>query len=139
MNPPENKQNAPKVIVFWIIWFAIFNGLFILQFFAAGGIPTGENVGDAPLVFVAVAGALAFVSMLIRFIVIPKLDTTEKLLPAMIIGLAMAEAVGIIGMFVIGKEFPETRMALFVASVSAVAAFAPVYVHALLAKKMRRL
>ena len=138
MNPSVNRQEAPKIIVFWLIWFAIFNGLFILQFFAAGGIPKGENVGDAPMALIAVAGGLAFVAMLIRFFVIPKMDTMEKLLPAMLIGLALAEAVGIIGMFLVGKEFPETRLALFVASVSAVAAFAPIYVQALLNRKKMR-
>jgi hypothetical protein len=49
----------------------------------------------------------------------------------MIVGLALAEAIGIIGMFVVGKEFPETRIALFVTSVSLVTAFAPAYVHSL--------
>ncbi len=131
-------QNQTKPLVFWIIWFAIFNGLFFLQFFAAGGIPKGENEGEAPLAFVAIAGALALASMVIRFLVIPKLDTLEKLLPAMLFGLALAESVGIVGMFLIGKQFPETRLALFVTSVSAAAAFAPIYVHALLARKEMR-
>lgn len=134
----KQSPNPPTTFVFWIIWFAIFNGLFFLQFFAAGGIPKGENEGDAPLAFVAIAGALALTSMVIRFLVIPKLDTVEKLLPAMIVGLVLAESVGIVGMFLIGKEFPETRLALFVTSVSAVAAFAPIYSHSLLARKQMR-
>ncbi len=138
MNPSGNKQEAPKTIVFWVIWFAIFNGLFILQFFAAGGIPKGENEGDPPMAMVAAAGGLAFVAMLIRFFVIPKLDSLEKMLPAMLIGLALAESVGMIGMFVVGKEFPETRLSLFVASVSAVAAFAPIFVQALLNRQKMR-
>ena len=135
MQPSQTKLSAS---VFWIIWFAIFNGLFMLQFFAAGGIPKGENEGDAPATMVVIAGALALVSMIIRFLVIPKLDSLEKLLPTMIVGLALAESVGIIGMFFIGKDFPETRLALFVAAVSAVAAFAPVYVNALLVRKKMR-
>lgn len=127
-----HEQRPPTVIVFWTIWFAIFNGLFILKFFAAGGIPEGKNQGEAPLLLVAVAGGLALASMVIRFLVIPRMDSLVKLMPAMVIGLAFAESVGILGMFAIGKEFPETRLALFVTSVSAVAVFAPFYAQVLL-------
>jgi len=125
-------------MVFWIIWFAIFNGLFILQFFAAGGFPSGSNEGDAPLWSVAAPTGLLVVAMLIRFIVIPKISDITTLLTAMIVGLALSEAVGIIGMFALGREFPQTRMALFVTSVSAVVAFVPVYANALLAKEKMR-
>lgn len=131
----NQSPNPPATFVFWIIWFAVFNGLFMIQFFVGGGIPKGENDGEAPAAMIAVAGALVIVSVVIRFLVIPKLQTVEKLMPAMIIGLALAEAVGFIGIFLIGKEFPETRMALFVTSASAIAAFAPIYVNALLDRK----
>ncbi|MDP4781526.1 MAG: hypothetical protein NWR51_10605 [Akkermansiaceae bacterium] len=135
----ENRNaKPPSAIVFWVIWFAILNGLFIILFFAAGGIPEGKNQGEAPLAFVAVAGLLILIAMSIRFFVIPKLDSYEKLLPAMIVGLALAESVGIIGMFVIGKEFPETQLALFVVSVSAVVTFAPFYVSGLAERKKMR-
>ena len=138
MTGKSHTPPPPKTIVFWIIWFAIFNGLFLLQFFVGGGIPKGENEGDAPMAMIAAAGALALASMAVRFVVIPRLDTVEKLLSAMLVGLALGEAVGFIGMFMIGKEFPETRLALFVVSVSAVVAFAPVYVTALLDREKLR-
>lgn len=132
MIPKNESVSRPPAFVFWIIWFAIFNGLFILQFFAAGGIPSGENQGEAPLVLVAVAGFLALASMAICFLVIPKMDSLTKLMPTMIIGLALGESIGILAMFVIGREFPETRLALFVVSVSTVATFAPFYVSAVI-------
>jgi predicted permease len=100
-------------------------------FFAAGGIPKGSNQGGAPVGIIVAAAVLAVVSVAIRFFLIPKIKDPVKLLPAMIVGLALAEAIGIIGMFVVGKEFPETRIALFVTSVSLVTAFAPAYVHSL--------
>ncbi len=134
-----NRQpQAPSALVFWIIWFAILNGLFMIQLFAAGGIPKGENEGDAPAIFVMLAGALALGAMAIRFLVIPRLGTVEKLMPAMIIGLALADGVGMTGMFLVGREFPETRLALFVVSVSAVVAFAPIYVTALREREKMR-
>ena len=103
----------------------------MMQFLAAGGIPKGSNDGDAPPGIIGIAALLAVVSEAIRFLLIPKIKDPGKLLPVMIIGLAMAEAIGIIGMFVVGREFPETRIALFVTSVSAVTVFAPVYIHSL--------
>lgn len=138
MNNPKNQPQTPVSLVFWMIWFSIFVGLFILQFFVAGGIPKGANVGQAPTLLISIAAVLAVVSMAIRFVVIPKITSIEKLLPAMIVGLALAEGVGFIGMFALGKEFPETRSALFIASVSAVLAFAPIYVNGLQNRRKMR-
>ena len=118
MRSTGSNPNAPKTLVFWIIWFAIFNGLFILLFFAAGGIPKGNNEGEAPLGIICGAAALTVASVAIRFLLIPRIKDPVKLLPAMIVGLALAEGIGIIGMFAVGKELPETRIALFITSVS---------------------
>jgi hypothetical protein len=103
MNTDTGK---PNVTVFWILWFALFNGLLIFMFMLGGGLPEGENL--------------------------------EQLLPLMLVGMAFAEGVGIIGIFVVAKEFPETRLALFVTSVSAMLAYAPFYANAVLDKKRMR-
>lgn len=128
---PMKAQATPAAAIFWIIWFAILNGLFILLFLAAGGIPRGENVGEPPTVLVVAAGVAAAASMGIRFLLLPRITDPAKLLPVMIVGLALAEGVGILGMFAVGRDFPETRIALFLASVSAVVVYAPFYVHRL--------
>ncbi|QTN31583.1 hypothetical protein HZ994_04335 [Akkermansiaceae bacterium] len=128
-------RKPPVPFVFWIIWFAILNGLFIILFFAAGGIPEGTNEGETPMGLVLVAMALAAVSMAIRFLLIPRIKDLAKLLPAMVVGLALAEAIGMIGMFVIPKNLPQTQIALFVTSVSAVLAYAPFYVLSLVERR----
>jgi hypothetical protein len=138
VKPLGSQPNSPKASVFWIIWFAIFNGLFILLFLAAGGIPKGSNEGDVPMGIIGLAALLTVVSVAIRFLLIPKIKDPGKLLPVMILGLALAEAIGIIGMFAVGREFPETRIALFVTSVSVVTVFAPVYVHSLSERQKMR-
>ena len=138
MSSGDEEGRPPAAFVFWVIWFAIFNGLFIIMFFVGGGFPKGQNEGEGPLALVAVAGVLALASMAIRFLVIPRMSTVTKLLQAMLIGLALAEAVGIIGIVLVGEEFPETRLSLFVTAVSAVAVYAPFYVHALLNKSEMR-
>jgi hypothetical protein len=132
------EKPTSAALVFWIIWFAILNGLFILLFLAAGGIPKGVNEGEAPWGVVVVAGMLAAVSMAIRFLHIPRISEPAKLLPAMIVGLAMAEGIGIIGMFLVGKELPQTRLALFFTAVSVVVVYAPFYVHQLAGRRKMR-
>ena len=132
------EQARPAASVFWIIWFAILNGLFILLFLVAGGIPKGTNAGEAPMGLVVVAGVLAALSMGLRFLLIPRISDPAKLLAAMIAGLAFAEGIGFIGMFGVGKDLPETRIALFLASVSAVVVYAPFYVHLLAGRRKMR-
>ncbi len=121
------KTAAPKLAVFWIIWFAIMNGLFVMLFVAGGGIPKGSNVGTPPTWIVGVCAALAVLAIAIRFLVIPRIKQLAQLLPAMVLGLAFAEAVGILAIFLLGKEFPETRMTLFLTSVFTVLIYAPSY------------
>ncbi len=121
------KTSTPNVAIFWAIWFAIMNGLFILLFFAAGGIPKGTNQGTPPTWIVGACAALVVIAIAIRFLVIPRIKQLSQLLPAMIVGLAFAEAVGILAMFVLGKEFPQTRMTLFMTSAFTVLVYAPSY------------
>lgn len=121
------KTSAPKLAIFWIIWFAIMNGLFVMLFLVGGGIPKGSNVGQPPTWIIGACAALAVFAIAIRFLVIPKIKQLSQLLPAMILGLAFAEAVGILAIFILGKEFPETRLNLFLTSVFTVLVYAPSY------------
>lgn len=123
----SEKANTPKLSVFWIIWFAIMNGLFIMLFVAGGGIPKGTNQGTPPTWIIGICATLAVLAIAIRFLVIPKIKKLSQLLTTMVLGLVFAEAVGIIAIFLLGKEFPQTRMTLFMTSVFAVLIYAPSY------------
>lgn len=127
MKPPQDSIKPPTSLVFWIIWFAILQGLVVIQFFVGGGIPKGEDLGDPPILFVTIAGGLALAALAIRFVVIPKIKSVPTMLQAMIIGLALAEAVGLVGMFLIGREFPATRLSLFVLALCCIVSLAPIY------------
>lgn len=113
--------------MFWIIWFAILNGLVMIQFMVGGGIPKGEDHGNPPMMFLAIAGGLAFTALAIRFLVIPKIDAIVRKLPAMIVGLALSEGIGFVGLFGVGKEFPATQQAMFVTAIACILSFAPIY------------
>ena len=136
--PMNADTPKPTAMVFWILWFALLNGIVIITFFIGGGFPEGENQGKPPALIIAMAAALVVISVAIRFLAIPKAKELEKLLPLMLVGMAFAEGIGIIGIIVVPKDFPETRLALFVTSVSAMLAYAPFYVHAVLDRNRMR-
>jgi peptidoglycan/LPS O-acetylase OafA/YrhL len=127
MTSRQDPPAPPTFVVFWIIWFAILQGLVLIQFFVGGGIPKGADQGDPPAVILMIAGGLALAALAVRFTVIPKIKTLSKLLVAMVIGLALSEAVGFVGIFLVGKEFPTTRLSLFVLALCCIVSHAPVY------------
>jgi hypothetical protein len=127
MIPPQDSPKPPTALVFWIIWFAILQGFLIIQFMVGGGIPKGSDQGNPPPLFLLLATGLALAVIVIRFKLIPRIDSVPKKLQAMIVGLALSEAIGMLGMFAVGKEFPATRQALFVTAIACIVSFAPVY------------
>ena len=127
MPPQQDRPRPPQALVFWIIWFAILNGLVMIQLFIGGGIPKGVDRGAPPMPFLAIAVGLAIAALGIRLWVIPQLMEIPKKLTAMMIGLALSEAIGFVGIFAVGKEYPGTQMILLLGAVGCILGFAPVY------------
>jgi hypothetical protein len=125
MNPSQQAPAQP--VVFWIIWFAILSGLMIIQFILGGGIPAVSSQEKEPVIWQVVALGAATVALVIRFIIIPRLEGLEKKLPAMIIGLAVSEGVGIIGIFVVPHEHSSTRLFMLGTAIVCIVLSAPVY------------
>jgi hypothetical protein len=127
MNPPV--QTPPQAMVFWIIWFAIFSGLMILQFILGGGFPAGRSQGDEPVVFLIIALSLATASLGVRFVWIPRTNGLVRKLPLMIVGLALAEAIGILGMLLVPEQHVASRMFMLCTAIVCIVLSAPVYAH----------
>jgi hypothetical protein len=123
----QSSTLAPQAIVFWVIWFAILSGLLMIQFFAGGGMPSGVDKGEGPVLFQGLALGMGMAAMIVRFVVIPRIGTLEKKLPAMIIGLALSEGIGILGAFVVGPDFGSTKLFMLAISVGCIILYAPVY------------
>ena len=96
----ETMRSTDQIIA-WVIWGAILIGLFFLQFFIGGGIPTGDEMENPPTVMSLICIACVAIGTLIRWLVIPKLNDNPKLLRAMIVGLALCEGSGLPQIFLL--------------------------------------
>jgi hypothetical protein len=124
---PQQETPTPPAIIFWILWFAILSGLLVIQFLAGGGIPSGRDQGEAPVLFQAIALGMAMAAMAVRFMVIPRISRVAAKLPAMIVGLALSEGIGIFGMFLVPPQHGTTKLFMLAISIACIVLFAPVY------------
>ena len=122
----ETMRSTDQIIA-WVIWGAILIGLFVLQFFIGGGIPTGDEMENPPTVMSLICIAGVAIGTLIRWLVIPKLNDKPKLLRAMLVGLALSQGSGVLQIFLLGKEYPDSQKLIFVLAVLGVVQFAPTY------------
>jgi hypothetical protein len=129
MTPTNGTPANPKAMIFWILWFAILSGLLMIQLLAKGGVPKLENPENAPILFPALGLGMAMASMAVRFVVIPRLDSLEKKLPLMILGLAMAESIGVLGAFVVPPEEGASRLFMLALALVCIVVSAPVYAN----------
>lgn len=123
-----HSQKPPHhILVPWVIWFAILQGLIILQVFAAGGLPQGPDKGNPPLHILAISFSGFFFSFIVRWAVVPKVKKHETMMTVMILGLALAECTGLLGMFFIDSDFPGAKMVAFFCAIIGIVQFAPTY------------
>ena len=123
----NETMRSPDQLIAWVIWGAILMGLFFLQFFIGGGIPTGDEMENPPTVMSLICIAGVAIGTLIRWLVIPKLNDKPKLLRAMVVGLALSQGSGVLQIFLLGKEYPDSQKLIFVLAVLGVVQFAPTY------------
>jgi hypothetical protein len=117
----DHPQATPRqqLLVFWVLWAAFQVGVCIQYKFLHRPMPA---VADESLKWL-VAAAPLLVSIFIRWNVIPQIRVAGKLLPTMIIGIALAETTAFLGIFL----FPAHQWDLFVGSFLGIAQFAPTY------------
>jgi len=121
----ETKGHA---LVMWIIWFAILQGAFVIQWFLGKGIPEGENAAEpmAGWLWVLCFGPIVLAT-LIRWLLIPKLKAPQPQLVAMIVGLSLAEAPIFFSLFLVGPDYPQNQIAVLMVAVVTIIQFAPSY------------
>ena len=122
LSGPDTQHNRARLRIWWIIWASILLGLVIIYVFLGRGpvkpLPPGGNplaglVGVVPL----------FLSIIIRWLVLPRFSGLMRAFPMFIAGLALAEACGLLGIF-LGGPYRED---LFVLGVLGLAQYVPFF------------
>jgi hypothetical protein len=121
---PDPKLRA-QVLVWWILWAAILSGLVIIYLVMGRG-PLKPAV-TADLIKNLIGIVPLFLSIIIRWLVLPRFDNLVRALPVYIIGLGLAEACGLLGIFLGGPY----RDSLFVLGVLAVTSYVPLFARRL--------
>ena len=102
--PVPPARPAAPLLVWWVLWFALINGLIIQRVFLVPSLKSAPAGSDG-IAYIAL-GPLV-VSALIRFLLLPRLKTKAKAFPFFVAGLAMSEACGILGLF-LGGGYRDT-------------------------------
>ncbi len=121
---PEGK-NRQMLLVWWIAWAAILTGLLVIYFVLGRG-PV-KPVAEKDLLKHLVGLIPLFVSIVIRWLVLPRFDSLQRAFPIYIVGLALAEGCGLLGIF-LGGPFRDD---LFVLGVLGVTQFVPIFARQL--------
>jgi hypothetical protein len=129
MPGPEAERLKKQLVIFWIIWASILAGLIVIYVFLGQG--TVKPAATADLLVNLVGVVPLFMSIVIRWLILPKCNSLMRVFPVYITGLALAEACGLIGIFLGGPY----RESLFVLGVLGVTAYVPLFVKRLLEPK----
>lgn len=130
INGPDAQRIKTQLLIWWIIWAAVLFGLIALYFFlgqvqarplVTGGHPLIGLVGVVPL----------FVSIVIRWLALPRARDLTRALPMFVVGLALAEAGGIMGLF-LGGPFRDD---VFLLGVFGVVQFIPIFARRIAEQK----
>ncbi|HEX8310627.1 MAG TPA: hypothetical protein VF614_04860, partial [Chthoniobacteraceae bacterium] len=107
--------------MFWILWLSFAGGIFVIYHFIA---PKASVILPRPDELPWVLGAVPFLfSAIIRWVLLPRAQDASKALPLFIIGIAMAEATMMLGLFL----FRSHHRDLFILSVFGVLQFIPLF------------
>ena len=126
---PEAQRQKAQLLIWWIVWGGVLAGLVVIYLVIGRGLAKPAEAGD---VLVNLAGVVPlFVSIVIRWLVLPRYDDLQRAFPIYIVGLALAEGCGILGIFLGGPY----RDDLFVLGVLGVAQFVPIFAKRMLEPK----
>ena len=132
MNDDVAKAGSKhQILSMWVIWFAILSALFVMAVAGGqGGSQGGLGIPPKPEswpVLLVIGLVFAGMGIVCRVLVLPRVTGMQAKMSAMLVGLALCEACGIIGIFVIDRQLPAERIALFRTSAFAVLISAPIY------------
>ena len=128
---PDPERLRAQLLIWWIIWAAILSGLLMIYFFLGRGRPVPVNLPPEKSLTGLVGLLPLFVSIVIRWLVLPRYAEPGRAFVMFIIGLALAEACGLLGIFLGGPYRDE----LFILGVLGIVQFVPFFARQYLEPK----
>lgn len=126
---PDAELLRKRLLVFWIVWGLILAGLVMIYVLLGRGPVKPVVAADLP---VNLAGVVPlFISVVVRWLVLPRCRDVMTVFPIYIVGLALAEACGLMGILLGGPY----RESLFVLGVLGVTSYVPLFAKRLLEPK----
>ena len=116
------QRTKAQLLIWWIIWAVVLSGLCVIYLFLGRAKPLPPP-STADMLVNLIGFVPLFVSVIIRWLVLPRYTDPRRALVVFIIGLALAENCGLLGIFFGGPY----RDALFVLGVLGIAQYVPFY------------
>jgi hypothetical protein len=98
---PDAQRDRAQLLVWWIVWAGILAGL-VAIYAALGRAPAKAPPPGANPLTGLIGLAPLFVSIIIRWLVLPRLSGLARAFPLFVVGLALADACGLLGIFLGG-------------------------------------
>ena len=107
----DDGQIKRRLMIWWILWAAILIGLILIYVGLALGrpLPASGPTSELPVNLVGVVPL--FLSIILRWLVLPRMSDPQRGFVLFIVGLALAEACGILGIF-LGGPYRDSLFAL---------------------------
>lgn len=123
---PVGTHAGPPLKVWWIVWAAPIVGLVAIWWSAGSLKPVGAGARANPL-FDLVGFVPLFVSIVVRWLVLPRYTDPARAFVVFVIGISLAESAGVLGVFLGGPY----RDDLFLLGVLGLLQFAPSFAQRL--------
>ncbi len=120
---PDAQRNRAKIIIWWIVWGAVLLGLTLLYFILGRAPLVATELSSEKMLTGLIGVVPLFVSVVIRWLVLPRYTEMNRAFAMFIIGLTLAEAGGVLGIFLGGPY----REMLFLFGVFGVFQFIPIF------------
>jgi hypothetical protein len=123
---PDAQRIKAQLRIWWIIWAGVLTGLCVIYFFI-GRTKSLPVPSSADLLTNLVGFVPLFLSVVIRWLMLPRYTDPARGLIVFIVGMALAEGCGVLGIFLGGPY----RDALFLLGVLGVTQYVPFYARRL--------
>ena len=128
---PEAQRNRAKLLIWWIVWASILVGLTLIYIFLGRGQPVQKELPPEKMLTSLIGVVPLFLSVVIRWLVLPRYTEMNRAFIMFIFGLALAEGCGLLGIFLGGPY----RDDLFVLGLFGIGQYVPIFAKVYLEPK----